>query len=224
MSVAERLLLRNKILGAMVRDARTAAGLSQRECAALLGLHQGDFSDIEHGDRPLSLPELEAFAYLAELPVEHFFGEELLVPDEERVAPVHELLALRDRVIGVLLQQARLSSGLTQDECGQLINTPDSRIAEYEHGHTAMPLAELEILAGELGIPLTDFVDSEHNPLTKRARQSDADKRLQHLPEDLLDFVVDPLNADYLRTALHLSTVPADQLRRIAEALLELTY
>jgi hypothetical protein len=46
----------------------------------------------------------------------------------------------------------------------------------------------------------------------------------EHLPEDVQAFVADPLNADYLQTSIRLSKMPAEELRGIAEALLEITY
>ncbi len=224
MSVAERLLLRNKIVGALVRDARVGAGLTQKECGAVLGVSAGVFSDLESGDRPLSLPELEAFARLVRLPVEHFFGEELLERAESDIAPAGEVLALRDRVIGVLLRQARLARGMSQADCGRLVSATEDRITAYELGQSAIPLAELEILSGALGVRLEDFVDSEHNPLVASRGEAQASEELSHLPGELRAFVADPLNSDYIRTALRLSGMPAEQLRTIAEALLELTY
>lgn len=224
MSIDERLLLRNKILGALIRDARLAAGKTQKDCATLLGMSSSAFSDIEYGERPITLPELEAFAYLVNVPVEHFFGDQLLEPQEEEAAPVEELLALRNRVIGVLLRQARLAAGMTQEECGEAINAPDSRISAYEYGQMAVPLAELEILARTLSVRTESFIDSEHNPFATLSRQGLVSEQLKHLPEDLRAFLVDPVNIDYLRTARRLGTMPADQLRDIAETLLEITY
>ncbi len=69
MSVDERMVLRNKIIGILIRDARLAAGKIQEECAGYLGMSASRFSDIEHGARPLSLPELEAIALLVNVPV-----------------------------------------------------------------------------------------------------------------------------------------------------------
>jgi len=224
MSIDERLLLRNKILGALIRDARLAAGKTQKDCATLLGMSSSAFSDIEYGERPITLPELEAFAYLVNVPVEHFFGDQLLEPQEEEAAPVEELLALRNRVIGVLLRQARLAAGMTQEECGEAINAPDSRISAYEYGQMAVPLAELEILARTLSVRTESFIDGEHNPFATLSRQGLVSEQLKHLPEDLRAFLVDPVNIDYLRTARRLGTMPADQLRDIAETLLEITY
>lgn len=221
MSSEERLLLRNKILGVLMRDARLAAGTSQGDCSAFLGMPTGRFSDIERGARPISLPELEAFAYLVDVPVEHFLGDQMLEDTREKQLPMNELLILRNRIVGALLRTARLALGRTQHQCSKKLRVPVSRISAYEHGQTAVPLTELEMLAEFLQTPLETFLDHKHNPIHKRMRQTRA---LDHLPEDVQVFVVDPLNTDYLQTSIRLSKMPAGELRGIAEALLEITY
>ena len=45
-----------------IRRARLAAGLSQRELAAVVGLHQTAVSKIETGERAILASELVAFA------------------------------------------------------------------------------------------------------------------------------------------------------------------
>ena len=44
------------------------------------------------------------------------------------------------------------------------------------------------------------------------------------LPEEMRAFVAQPVNAMYLRVAMHLAEMPAENIRRIAEGLLEITY
>jgi len=224
MSVDEKLLLRNKIVGILMRDARLAAGKTQGECGAFLNMSAGRFSDIEYGERPISLPELEAFAYLVDVPLEHFLSDQLLETNGKKQLPTKELLTLRHRVVGILLRQARLAAGKTQGECAKAVNVPDGRISAYEHGQMAVPLVELESLAEFLETPLETFVDEEYNPIGKIMRQDHALEQLSHLPEDVQAFMMEPLNVDYLRTALRLSKMPAGQLRSIAETLLEITY
>lgn len=47
-----------------LRAARDAAGLSQQQAAAVVGIHHTALSDIEHGGRAVSALELKAFAEL----------------------------------------------------------------------------------------------------------------------------------------------------------------
>ena len=181
----------------------------------------GRFSDIEHGARPISLPELEAFAYLVDVPVKHFLGDQMLEDTREKQLPMDEVLILRNRIVGALLRTERLALGRTQHECSRRLAVPVSRISAYEYGQTAVPLTELEVLAEFLETPVEIFLDHEYNPIHKRMRQTRA---LEHLPEDVQAFVADPLNTDYLQTSIRLSKMPAEELRGIAEALLEITY
>lgn len=225
MSLSERLLLRNKILGVMVRNARHAAGKTPDACGAFLGVSASTFSDIEHGERPISLPELEAFAYLVDLPLEHFFGDRLLAENGDgKQPPSEDLVKLRNRVIGVLLGQARTAAGRTQAECAEFLGVPDTRVSAYEVGQIPVPLSELEALAALFNITLETFVDEDHNPLNQQLRRKHAVKELEHLPREVRQFVLEPVNVNYLRTALKLSRLPAEDLRTIAESLLEITY
>jgi len=224
MSLDEKLLLRNKILGVLIRDARLAAGKTQEACASFLGISASRFSDVEYGERPLSLPEVEALAYLLNVPLKHFWGHHLLEANGKSQVPMKELLTLRNRVIGVLLRQARLAAGETQGECAAAIGAPGSRISAYEHGQIAIPLAELDTLAGFLNVSLEHFVDEEYSPLGKKMRQNRALEAFGQLPEAVQEFMLEPLHTDYLRVAQRLRQLPAQHLRNIAQVLLEITY
>ena len=223
MSISEKLLLQNRILGILIRDARQAAGKTPKECAEFLGVSESQFADYEIGESPISLPELEAFAYSVNVPIEHFLGDQMIELPEQPF-PVEDLIALRSRVIGVLLLQARLDAGMSIEECSQAINVSESRISAYEQGRMAIPTSELQALAAVMSVPMETFLDAEHNPISKMMRQSSETDELDHLPEDAPTFFMDPLNADYLRTAQRLSMLPTDQLRGMAETLLEITY
>ena len=223
----EKHQLRSKILGVLVRDARCTAGKSVEACASFLGIPPAEMTRIEQGERPISLPELEAFAYCVDITLDHFWGDQLLVAGGTKQVPTPGLLALRNRVVGVLLRQAREQAGKTQQECAEALGTEETTLNEYEMGLTPVPLAHLESLADLLQVPIENFVDREHNPqITPAAAPtvSEVGPCLDHLPEDLQSFLLEPLNEDYIRTAQRLSEMPTDKLRGIAETLLELTY
>jgi hypothetical protein len=48
--------------------------------------------------------------------------------------------------------------------------------------------------------------------------------KFQGLPDEVRKFVLSPLNLGYLHVAMHLSEMPAERLRAIAESLLDITY
>ena len=51
-----------------------------------------------------------------------------------------------------------------------------------------------------------------------------AAERFRQLTPDLRAFIAQPANEGYLRLAQRLSQMPTDQLRSLAESLLEITY
>ena len=63
-------LLQRKMLGAKLRKTRKERGKSLKETAALVGTTTGKLSAYERGERIISLPELEMFAYQFEEGVE----------------------------------------------------------------------------------------------------------------------------------------------------------
>lgn len=68
-----------------------------------------------------------------------------------------EDLALRARILGVLLRDARLAVGKSAEDCAAMLNCRASAYADYELGLRPLSLPELEILAYFLGTPLSHF-------------------------------------------------------------------
>ncbi len=224
MTTDPRLQLRNKILGVLIRDARLAARMTQAECASTLGMSAGRFANIERGKRPISLPELELFAFQVDVPIDHLLGNKPLEEPEKERLPAEQLLWLRRRMVGALLRQERQKAGRTQKECAKEIAVPSSRISAYERGQTDLPLAELEVLAEFLRVPLESFLADEHGPIARKLRRDRALERFYELPNGLQEFILDPVNVQYLQTAHRLSQMSAERLRAVAEAVLEITY
>lgn len=78
-------------------------------------------------------------------------------------------MQLRSKIIGVLLRDARLASGKSMKEVGQVIGLSGSTISAIERGANAPSLPELELLAFYLAIPIThfwnqDIVSQDPNP------------------------------------------------------------
>jgi transcriptional regulator with XRE-family HTH domain len=67
---APLISLRDRIIGAQLRKARTAARLKLRDLAAELGLASGRLSAYEFGQKPIPLPVLEALASRLSLNIE----------------------------------------------------------------------------------------------------------------------------------------------------------
>ncbi len=88
-----------------------------------------------------------------------------------------EALALRNRIIGVLLRDARIRADKTKRECASVLGVPTSTITAYEEGRKPISLPELEVLAYFLEVPVSHFWDEEAQLL--------AEERLPPLEEIL---------------------------------------
>ena len=75
-----------------------------------------------------------------------------LAPEEEPL-PLQEVLALRHRIVGALLRQARLEADISQKELAEVLGCSTGRLSSYEYGKQPIPLAELELLAQHLSLP-----------------------------------------------------------------------
>ncbi len=224
MEAAQTVAIRNKIIGILVRRARSDARKSQRECAEALGISPGMFSQCEQGRRGFSLPELEALAHLFEVPPASLWDDELAPVSETERLPLPQMLALRRKMLAIQFRQCREEAELSRREMAQLLGCSTYRVSQYERGKRDIPLAELELVADACEQRLADFVDEEMIPLGQAERRRQTLARLDDLPPDVRDFVLNPTNALYLRIAMLLSTMKADDLRQIAETLLDITY
>lgn len=217
-------LLRARRLGVLLRDARLAKGQSLKECAAALGISPATLRAYERGDQAPSLPELEALAYHFGLPLEHFWGREILSDDPSPLAslPLQQLIALRQRIIGAKLRQIREQRGLSLKALAAEAQLPVGRLRSYEYGQKPIPLPELETLAAILQVSLDEFLDAD-GPLGAWRKQQKEIAGFLELPESLREFVSQPINRPYLELAQRLSEMSVDKLRAVAEGLLEIT-
>jgi transcriptional regulator with XRE-family HTH domain len=220
----EKLALRNRIIGLLLRDARKQAEKTKRECAAALGVSTGTITAYEEGRKPISLPELEVLAYVLDTPVSHFWGRDPDLEVDETPPPLEEVLALRHRIVGALLRKARIESDLSQKELAEMLGCTSGRISSYEFGKRPVPIAELEILAQNLKLPLEYFLDEQEGPVGEWHRQQEAWLHFCELPKEIQDFVTRPINIKYLEVAMKLDQMPVGGLRAIAEGLLDITY
>jgi len=220
----QTVVLRKKVLGVLLRHARLRANLTIKDVAQITGFSTGAVSDYEHGRRDLSLAQLEVLADVFRVPVAYFWSDSVLIRDEERTLPVEKILALRQRIIGTLLRQARMEAGHSQNDVAAFLDCPPSRIANYEFGRAEISLSELELLAEFLGVSMSYFLDQGIRPDGEQVADIDELKRLAELPEEIRKFMLYPGNELYLRIAMQLSAMPASTLRRVGEGLLDITY
>jgi transcriptional regulator with XRE-family HTH domain len=222
--VERRLTLRDRIIGVLLRDARRQDGRTKIECADALGVSASTIDAYEEGRKSISLPELEVLGYVLDTPIVHFLAREPELKPRADGPDFQATLSLRHRIIGALLRQAREAAGMEQEELAELLDCSTSSIADYERGEQPMSVAELELLARSLDLPLEHFLNGDRGTVGAWHRQEEIDHRFHELPTDVQEFVTKPINIKYLEVAMKLSQMSASKLRSIAEGLLEITY
>jgi transcriptional regulator with XRE-family HTH domain len=222
---SKEAVLRRKILGVKIRHLRTRSGLSLQEVGEALGIEAQLVTDIEFGQRDVTLPQLEVMALLFNAPIIYLLSD---IPLEEpnKDFPTQEAIALRQRIIGVLLRQARTEAGRSQEDLARILGVPVSRIAAYELGNAEIPLPELETLAKSINISLNHFMDQGLRPGEAGGEVATLEEIAQFskLPKEVREFLSNPANLLYIKIAMSLSELSAETLRALAEGLLEVTY
>jgi len=224
MSAQAQIAIRSRKLGLLIRDARLSARKKVAECAAAIHVTPGIFRTYEGGTRAPSLPEVEALAYYFQLPVQHFWATDVLSDNPPRTdsVPLGTLVDLRQRILGVLLQQKRQEASLSLRTLADQTGIPLGRIRSYEDGARPIPLPELEALAQALGARMDDFFDRA-GPIGMWLNQQRAIGEFLKLPPELQDFACRPVNRPYLDLARNLSHMSTEKLRTVAEGLLDIT-
>lgn len=216
-------LTRAKILGVLIRDARLNAGRSVEDCATQLGIAPDLFEKIELGDAETSLPILEVLAFFLDVPVSHFMGDQVV--GEYPPSNYVNYLITRTREIASHIRAIREQQSLTQEQLAEATGIPFETIAKYESGEVAIPILHLDLIAKGVGHSLTDFLDMREGSLMS-AHES-YQKRVNgfsNLPDDLQAFIAEPINISYLEIAQKLSQQDVNNLRSIAEGILNITF
>jgi transcriptional regulator with XRE-family HTH domain len=212
--------------GQLMRDARQVRGQSPVACAAAMGVSPEQFDRYEAGADCPSLPELELLAYWLDLPVSYFWSERALSEQPgpaRRALPAAELAALRHRMVGLRLRQARQAAGLSAAELAASLAVSADDLAAFEAGQAPLPLTTLEAAARRLALPLEHFLE-RGGPVGEADSTRRALEQVRALPPELREFLSQPANEAYLRLAHRLSELPVDKLRSLATSLLEITY
>lgn len=226
MEASQSIAIRNKIIGVLVKRARVKADKSQQECAQFLDCTPSAYRRYEQGKRGFSLPQLESLALLFDVPVASLWDDRYQLPEEiaAEPMPLDQFVLLRRKILAVRLRQVRQAAGLSMREMGKALDCSPYMISKYEQGEREIPLSELELAADRCGQTMAEFLDDEAIPLSPAEQRRRMLERLDELPPDMREFILNPTNSLYLRIAMLVSNLEADQLRQIAEALLDITY
>ena len=219
-----QIIIREKKLGLLIRDARMAERRSIKECADAIGVKPGLFRAYEEGRRSPSLPELETLVYYLKLPITHFWGRETMSESSSPVESLDtaQLIALRQRMIGALLRQERNKINMSIRQLAADTGIKSSRLNMYELGERPISVPELESILSVMGSRIEVFFD-QNGPVGQWMTSQRAMQKFLDLPEEIQNFVCQPVNRPYLELAMKLSDMSKEKLRSVAEGLLDIT-
>ncbi len=224
MPTPSQITLRTKKLGVLIRDARLSARRTVEDCAQAMGVSRSTFRAYEEGKRAPSLPELELLAYHLKLPIDHFWSKASLSGEEPAADPLDlpRLVELRQRMVGALLRQERTNADLSLKALSDETGIPSARLKAYELGERPIPLPELETLISALSSRIERFFD-QSGPIGGWIADEKSFRQFLQLPKELQAFICQPVNRPYLELARKLSSMSNEQLRSVAEGLLDIT-
>mgnify|MGYP001133790329 CR=1 FL=1 len=75
-----------------------------------------------------------------------------------------QTMAVRRKIMGVILRSARQAQGRTLDDCAQMLQTSSEEMAKYERGECDISLPELEALSRFLQVPVLDILAGKMPP------------------------------------------------------------
>lgn len=216
--------IRSKKLGVLIQSARQSSGQTIEECSDAIGVSQQQLEAYENGVESPSLPEIEALAFFLQIPLDYFWGRDVVDPNQNQlnVFEKDRLRHLRHRVIGATIRQARHQAGMTALELASSVDISEEQLNSYELGEKPIPLPVLEMLANSLNRTIKDFQDNR-GPIGTWIKQQRAMQNFTDLSPDLQDFISRPINRPYLEIAQRLSEMSVEKLRTVAEGLLEIT-
>lgn len=199
-TMQQRLELRNRILGAMIMQTRSRKNLSRDDIATMTGLSLEEVTAYELGLAPLPVTDLEEITRILQIEV-HDWIDSYAIPTRDMVRPVR---ATDPEQADAPAQQVVQATQAVEQPAP--VQAAPVEVAQVKTQVVPAPVVTQPV-SGE-AIEITDL----------EALMGDK------IPRELADFIANPVNKQYLLLASNLSHMPADQLRRIAESLLEITF
>jgi transcriptional regulator with XRE-family HTH domain len=214
----------SKKMGVLLKVARTQRGESKKSCGEIIGVSSRTITKFESGEKSPSLPELEVLAYYLDLPLENFWED--TAPDHhdrmKLLTNLQNRLELRNLKIGASLRKYRQDAKLSLKEVAEKLGITTYRLKSYEKGTFPVPVAELNALARLFDHELSDLV-VDSGPIAEWVHSKKVGNAFVDLPRDLQGFVLKPVNRPYIEIAMKLSQMDVDQMRDVAERLLDIT-
>jgi transcriptional regulator with XRE-family HTH domain len=212
-TMQQRLELRNRILGAMIMQTRSRKNLSRDDIATMTGLTLEDVTAYELGLAPLPVTDLEEITRLLQIEV-HDWIDSYAIPTREMVRPGKSIEP--EPVEEPVHQPVQEAPVVSQSAPVAAAPIPTVPVVEAPVVPAPVETEPIPIMAAPV-VPLP--LSGETVDITQ------LDSLLgDSIPKELAAFISNPVNKQYLLLASNLSHMPADQLRHIAESLLEITF
>jgi transcriptional regulator with XRE-family HTH domain len=216
--------IRTKKLGLLLYDARLATGKSILDCTKITGIPMERITDFEAGIISPTLPELEILSFFYKIPLEHFWGNDILSENdqEHQAKKFKQLMTIRHRVIGANIKSILDDKNILPEDFASSLRLDPDIFQKYLSGEEEIPIPILEMIARNLDCRIEDFFDTQGIIGNWRSEMIES-QRLKEIPDDLREFISKPINVPYIELAIRLSELDVNKLRAVAEGLLEIT-
>jgi transcriptional regulator with XRE-family HTH domain len=212
------LVLKTKMLGALLRGIRKQAGKSLQQTSEILGISRSTLASYELGRKGISLPELEQLAFHFDVPLGGLLARRPTEAQPKAVFDPTVVVSFRQKMIGALLRRHRKDAELSLRELGERVGLPSSRVSAYERGLRPIPVPELEALAQAMGHSIEEYVDTQgRGPVADWHRSQIAYENFRTLPGDVREFLSRQDSPRLLRLAIRLEELSIDRLRHLGE-------
>jgi len=219
----ESYRIRARMIGVLIHDARLNAERSIEECADLLRITPQDMQAWEFGDTTPSLPQIELLAFYLGVPVSHFWGTDTLEAKYGRHSDIQsEYVALRTRMIGAMMRQARDELSLSLDTVSEESAIPADLLAQYEMGELPVPMHELSVLSSILKKNTSYFLETS-GYIGEWLQMREEWKHFLELPDEKRQFAANPRNIGFIEIAIMFSKMPVEDLRQVGASILDIT-
>lgn len=221
--IQEVYAIRARMLGVLILDAREASGFSVEDLAPAIDTSVATLQAWEYGDAVPSLPQIELLAYVLQVPISHFWGGETFAQQRDaRLIDGTEYTIVRSRMIGLMVATLRQQKNIERDDLAEAVGISSDELQAYEMGDAEIPMTIMVSLSSNLGVSLSHFLDGSGR-VGNFIEFQQMTELFAKMPDDVREFLAVPSNEAYIRVAMSLAHIPTDNLRSLAEGLIDIT-
>lgn len=232
--MTQRLELRNRILGAMIMQARLRRNFSRDDLSYATNIPLEQIIEYELGQVPIPVTDLEDITRMMQIDIADWI-DSYAIPTRDMIFRPYKLGEVSSPTVETAEEKpAAVIEAAVEPAIPDMENKePESKpapvvqpapVPEPQTAPTTPVVMETKPETVEQ-VEVKPPAVKQENVEEKQIPASDMEFLTNaELPKELVDFISNPVNRQYLLLASNLSRMPADQLRRIAESLLDITY